>query len=330
MSNTQDPRKLPEFRKPEQSGSPQKTFKSLGILLVLVGLVFLTIFWGIGWLAREDLSATELYSRSLDGRQDSKRMSALEWARRLHLYESRGQKTDVTRLAPDPLQSKRLAEIVKAALKGDSSRTEERDVPYLGGLVTVMGFSRFSPPALQELEALLNEIPVGEWRELQIPILLALARIQTPLPRTSEERLLRVLSEDDPALRKTGVFTVGVLAQSPESRDFFRPRVLELRNDSVSDVRWNAGFTLGRWLDPQAAPVLTELLELSSRVRRDGHIEGEEAEVLTESLLLSMEQAFRLIGEGPDSELRQKLAVIAREHPHLKLRQAAISALKPR
>jgi hypothetical protein len=330
MSDTQAPRKLPEFRKPELSGSPQKTFKSLGLLFVLVCFVFLTIFWGIGWLAREDLSATELYSRSLDGRQDSKRMAALEWARRLHLYESRGQKLDVTRLSPDPLQSKRLSEIVRAGLQSRGSTSEQIDVTYLSGLVTVIGFSRFPPPALQELEALLAQIPIREWSELQIPILLAMARFQTPLTRSSEERLLQVLSEDDPALRKTAVFTVGVLAQSAESREFFRPRVLELRSDSVSDVRWNAGFALGRWRDPSAMPVLKELVDLAARVRRDGHIEGEDAEVLTESLLLSLEQAFRLIGEASDPELTQKLAVISREHPHLKLRQAAISALKTR
>jgi hypothetical protein len=330
MSESQGPRKLPEFRKPEQSGSPQKTFNSLGILLVLVCLVFLTIFWGIGWLAREDLTTSELYSRSLDGRQDSKRMAAIEWGRRLHLYESRGQNSDVTRLSPDPLQSKRLAEIVRASLKFGGSNAEQVDAIYLGGLVTVIGFSRFAPPALQDLEALLAEIPVREWTELQIPILLALARLQTPVSKVSEERLLKVLSEEDPALRKTAVFTVGVLAQSSESRDFFRARVLELCSDPVSDVRWNSGFTLGRWRDPQAQPVLKELVDLAGRVRRDGHIDGEESGVLTESLLLSMDQAFRLIGESPDSELAQKLAVISREHPHLKIRQAAISALKTR
>jgi HEAT repeat protein len=124
---------------------------------------------------------------------------------------------------------------------------------------------------------------------------------------------------------------VGVLASTPQSRDVFRSKILELRNDLVSDVRWNAGFALGRWKDPSAEPVLRELVELAARVRRDGHLqEGEADDVLTESLLLSVEQAFRLVGQGNEGELKQKLAVIAKDHPHLKIRQAAISALKTR
>ncbi|MEO5668285.1 MAG: HEAT repeat domain-containing protein [Bdellovibrionota bacterium] len=323
-------KKLPAFRKPETSGSSQKTFKSLAILFVLVCCVFVVIFWSIGWIAHEDLSPGDLYARTLDGRADSKRMASLEWARRLHLFESREQNQDKLRLAPDAAQTKRFSEIIKQAIAGKGTSQEAPDATYLGGLATVIGFSRFPTSAHQELSEIFVATPVREWVEVQIPVILALTRLQMPLAPNAEAHLLEALGEEDPALRKVAVFAVGVLAQSSESRAFFRPKLLEIRSDSVSDVRWNAGFALGRWQDPEAEPVLKELLDLASRVRRDATIEGEGDEVLTESLLLSIEQAFRLIAQRPAGPLKEKLAVIAHEHPHLKLRQAAISALQLR
>lgn len=331
MSEVQDPaKKLPAFRKTEQNASPRKTFKSLAILFVLICFVFLTIFWGIGWIAREDLSASELYSRSLDGRSDSKRMSATEWARRLHLYAGRDQKENLMRLSPDPVQAKRLADVVRATLTNPAPETEVPDSVYLGALTAVIGFGRFAPAASSDLSELLILIPQGEWAEVQVPLILALARLHRPLTAELQDRLLKVLNEEDPALRKVGVFAVGALAQTPESKEFFKTRVLQLANDFVSDVRWNAGFALARWREDASKPVLSELMELASRVRRDGNLEGEGGEVLTESLLLSFAQAFQLTARSGDETLKQKLSVISREHPHLKIRQAAISALQVR
>jgi len=331
MSEVQDPpRKLPAFRKTEQDTSPKKTFKSLAILFVLICFVFLTIFWGIGWIAREDLSSTELYSRSLDGRSDSKRMTATEWARRLHLYDSRNQHEELIRLSPDPVQAKRLAEVVRKVLSNPSSGSEAPDSVYLGALTAVIGFGRFAPAASSDLGELLILIPQGEWAEVQIPLVLALARLRRPLTPELQIRFLKVLNEEDPALRKVGVFAVGALAETSESREFFKTRVLQLANDPISDVRWNAGFSLARWGDAASKPVLSELMELASRVRRDGSLEAEDAEVLTESLLHSFAQAFQLVGQSADEVLKQKLSVISRAHPHLKIRQAAISALQAR
>ena len=331
MSEFEAPfRKLPQFKKPDSGASPKKTFKSLAILATLIVALFGVIYWGMGWIAREDLSASELYARSLDGRADSKRMAALEWGRRLHLYESRGQKENVLRLAPDTAQVKRLSDILKQSVGVRESSEAAPDSAYLGGLATVLGFARFAPAARDGLAEVLFAIRPREWTELQIPLILSLARLQLPISSPLSERLLVVLSEEDPALRKSGVFAVGVLAQSAESRESFRTRVIELVSDAVSDVRWNAGFALARWGDPAAEPILEELVELALRVRRDATLEGDSGEVLTESILLSVQQAFRLIGERPAGALKQKLSVIAREHPHLKLRQAAISALQPR
>jgi hypothetical protein len=329
MSDAEGPSKrLPDFRKPTETGTPRKTFRSLLILGGLMVGVFMMIFGGMGWLAREDLSAAELYSRSLDGRRDAKRMAILEWARRLHLYESRDQVRQVQRLAPDLNQSRRLGEVLRQELGRRAGGGESAEAAYLGGLVTVLGFSRAPVPAVRDLEEALISIRPREWSEVQIPLVLALSRLGLPLTQAGEERLLLVLSENDPALRKSGVFAVGVLAQSPQSRQVFHARVLELRRDFVSDVRWNAGFTLGRWRDPAAEPVLAELVELAQNVRRDATIESEPGEVMSESLFLSLAQAFQVIAQLNLAELREKLAVISREHPHLKLRQAAISALK--
>jgi hypothetical protein len=256
-------------------------------------------------------------------------MAALEWARRLHLYEERSQIEERPNLAPDFNQSKRLTDIVKLQISQTSPAQEGVDTPYLGGLITVVGFSRLPDPAAQELGKLLLDIRVGEWIELQIPILLSLSRLGRAPSSELNERLLKVLSEEDPALKKMGIFAAGVLAQSPEARSFFLPRLLELRHESTADLRWNAAFALARWGHfAEAEPVLKELLELASHVQRDATIADAPQEVMSEWTFASLDQAFRLVARGGSEDLRQKLAVIARGHPHLKLRQSAISALK--
>ncbi len=73
---------------------------------------------------------------------------------------------------------------------------------------------------------------------------------------------------------------------------------------------------------------MRELLELAERVEKSAHIRGEPGEVMDEALFVALEQGFRVVVQLRDETLMKKLSVMSREHPHLKLRQAAISALK--
>lgn len=65
------------------------------------------------------------------------------------------------------------------------------------------------------------------------------------------------LKERDPAFRK---LATSFLAQLPQTKK--SPEVLAMLNDSDREVRWNAGVALGHEGVKEAAPVLTEVLNL--------------------------------------------------------------------
>jgi hypothetical protein len=349
MEESQGPR-LPKISKriDPQARTPRKTFKSLVLLGSMVLAVFFLIFWGVGWMASEDSTPDELFARVQDGTRQNQRIAALLWSQKLQDATLRKNESVLTLYSPNVSHTERLSSVLKNRIEMYYARSSSEDLLYLGSLIQILSFSRvpqLSWATFKELllDARRESLP----SELRVQLLLGLSRMASYLEvsRTAPdaaltEALIRESRSNESALRKAASYAFGLLygAKSSSLRELVRLRLHELLNDDVGDVRWNAAFALGRWADDVSLkPVLEELIRLAQDVQKTGKIEGDDSMVLTEALLETLDQSFRLtvrLGSKEGFEVLadplQKIAVISREHPHLKIRQAALAALKSR
>lgn len=128
-------------------------------------------------------------------------------------------------------------------------------------------------------------------------------------------------ASDDPGLRKMVVYALGAIPQASQS-----PVLETALNDPVKDVQWNAAVALARHGRREGVPVLRRMLD---RQYLEGAVEGRvEADADIDpagDVMISGLQAAAALREP---SLRDPVTAISREDKNLKVRQAALEALK--
>ncbi len=313
---------LPELRRRERPESFSSILLKTALLLGLIAVIAVGVSWSFGWVAIEQPSRDELFSKILDGRRDLRRAAAIEWSRRLVSAEERGREDEVAEWRPQgdealKLQSAFGTERIEALEVGEG--------PYLSGVAQILSFSSETAASARTLCGWLGQVREGQLVDAQVFVVLGLGRLARVEPAALCEPLLAKASDPDPAIRKSVAFVLG-LAERNSALGERRAEVLEilrrLHASAEEDVRWNAAFSAALWRDPMGRDLLSLLLDEGLAGGQGG------GPVLDAFRLQAIESAIAAALRLEDSDLHGKVERIARESPSLKLRQAAVARLK--
>ena len=123
------------------------------------------------------------------------------------------------------------------------------------------------------------------------------------------------LQNEDPSLRKISAYTVGALGEKSAI-----PQLEKLLNDETRDVRWNAALSLTRLGTDSSYSVIMKMLDRQYLASSEGLSE--------EKIEHVMINAVKGLARLKKPEGMVLLAKISNEEKNLKVRQAAIEAMK--
>jgi HEAT repeat protein len=129
------------------------------------------------------------------------------------------------------------------------------------------------------------------------------------------EPLALLLDDPDPDIRKQATHSLGSLADTRAI-----PPLTRALGDATEDVRWNAALALARLGDPGGGPVLLMMIDRTHLDTVPG-IRPEQKEI-------AMVQALLALGEIGAPDGREAIARVERSDPSLRVRQAALHALR--
>jgi HEAT repeat protein len=181
---------------------------------------------------------------------------------------------------------------------------------------------------------------------------LALGRLDRPLPARASQLLIEALDDPDSETRISAIWALGSagdasviphiqrMYESPDAGirkmavyalgavpgDAQRPTLLAALADPVADVQWNAAVALARHDDASGLPVLRRMLDRSfvtgavtAAARAD-----QETDPVSEVMI----SALRAVAALRETSLRESVGELSRSDQNLRVRQAAIEALK--
>jgi HEAT repeat protein len=134
-------------------------------------------------------------------------------------------------------------------------------------------------------------------------------------------RLQALYASDDAGIRKMAVYALGALPGSSQ--------VMTLRTalqDPTPDVRWNAAMALARHNDREAVGVIRQMLDRSyveQTVKREVR-QDEDQDPIADVMISGVRAAAVL----KDESLRQPLSALSQQDRSMKVRAAALEALK--
>jgi len=129
------------------------------------------------------------------------------------------------------------------------------------------------------------------------------------------EPLLKVVETSDHDLRKMTIYSLGLI-QDPRAL----PSLQAALNDNHQDVRWNAALALARFHDASGVEILHQMLDRKSL--------NASAEINEQQKSDAIINAARAVALLKDSAARPLLEELKANDPDLKVRSAAIEALK--
>jgi HEAT repeat protein len=181
-----------------------------------------------------------------------------------------------------------------------------------------LALGRIDAPAPPRAVELLTEALDDTDADNRISALWALGSLREA---SAVPKIEGMYATDDPGLRKMVVYALGAIPQASRSS------ILETAlNDPVKDVQWNAAVALARHGRREGVPVIRRMLD---RQYLESAVEGKvEADVDTDpagDVMISGLQAAAALREA---SLRDPVTVISRDDKNLKVRQAALEALK--
>jgi HEAT repeat protein len=127
--------------------------------------------------------------------------------------------------------------------------------------------------------------------------------------------VLNFLKSDNAQLRKMAAYILGTLGDARAISG-----LLPLLEDAIADVRWNAALSLARLHNDAGRKVLISMLD-----RQVLRINFELPEEEIEKVMINASKGLALIGPESTQNLLEK---ISREDQSLKVRQAALDALR--
>jgi len=288
MTEPEEPRSDPTGGEEEQP-SALRTFLGLFLVPLLVVLACVAVFIGFGWIAY-DRQSTSDYLNDLRSSWKPRRAQAA--------YEL----SKILTADPDALDEEPG---IRDEVRRLFAETDDEEMKRY--LALVLGYTQ-DPEAVPLLIEALDD-PSSETR---IYALWGLGKTSDP---RAVPPLLASLADPDPGIRKTAAFGLGELGE-PETI----PGLAPLLDDAVADVRWNAALALANLGSDLGLPVLYRMLDrtLTSQIPDITPSQAEEA-------MISAVRALAIL-EVEDS--RDLLERLSKDDPSLKVRQAAIEALR--
>ncbi len=222
---------------------------------------------------------------------------------------------ELSRLMADPKvrADKSLAPALVKAFQASQGDTQVRR--YLA-----LAIGRLDPPLPAEAVADLTHALDDPDSETRISVIWALGSSGDP---AVVPRLLRLFSaqDSDAGIRKMVVYALGALpgdAQEPTLRTALQ--------DDVADVRWNAAIALARHGSHDGVPVLKQMLDrdyVEQTVKRTVRVD-EDQDPVADVMISGVRAAAAL----RDETLKPSIATLSQQDRSLKVRQAALEALK--
>jgi HEAT repeat protein len=181
-----------------------------------------------------------------------------------------------------------------------------------------LAIGRLDPPLPPDAVAMLTRSLDDQDSEARISAIWALGSSGDP---SVVPRLEPLYASSDPGIRKMVVYALGALPGDAQ--------VTTLRTaleDSAADVRWNAAVALARHGRSEGVPVLRQMLDRSyveQVVKREVNQSGD-LDPIADVMISGLRAAAAL----KDSTLRSSIEGLSQQDRSLKVRQAALEALK--
>jgi HEAT repeat protein len=181
-----------------------------------------------------------------------------------------------------------------------------------------LALGRLDPPLPSDAVAALTDALAGSQGETQVSIIWALGSSGDPAVVPTLQPLY---GSPDAGIRKMVVYALGALPGDTQ--------VVTLRTalqDPAPDVRWNAAVALARHDRREGVPVLREMLDrtfVEGKVTVEGRQHADEDPV-AEVLISGLRAAAAL----REQSLRQSIEALSQQDRSMKVRQAALEALK--
>jgi HEAT repeat protein len=183
-----------------------------------------------------------------------------------------------------------------------------------------LAIGRLDPPLPADAIADLTHALDDPDSETRISVIWALGSSGDPavVPRLVT---LYTAQDSDAGIRKMVVYALGALpgeAQEPTLRTALQ--------DAVADVRWNAAVALARHGSHDGVPVLKQMLDrqyVERAVKRDVRADDDQ-DPIADVMISGLRAAASL----KDDSLRPSITTLSQQDRSLKVRQAALEALK--
>jgi hypothetical protein len=181
-----------------------------------------------------------------------------------------------------------------------------------------LAIGRLDPPLPAEAVRSLSQALDGPDSESRITAIWALGSSGDPAVAATLEPLLQ---SDDAGIRKMVVYALGALPGDGQ--------IQTLRTalaDSAADVRWNAAVALARHDSREGVPVLRQMLDrayVEQTVKRDVQ-QNEDMDPVADVIISGVRAAAAL----RDASLRASITTLSQQDRSMKVRQAALEALK--
>lgn len=222
---------------------------------------------------------------------------------------------ELSRLMADPAVRAADRTLVPGLVQAfeESANADPRVRQYLA-----LALGRLDPPAPPKAVELLTEALADADSETRISAIWALGSIGEPSAVGPIEALY---ASDDAGIRKMVVYALGAIGAARSS-----PVLATALNDPADDVQWNAAVALARHGRREGLPVIRRMLDrqyLEQSV--DAQVEADADVDPVGAVMISGLQAAAALREP---SLRDPVDAISRSDKSLKVRQAALEALK--
>jgi HEAT repeat protein len=267
------------------------------IPLAVVGIT-VTVYVGFRSLLANDRSPQEYLSEVTNGGSDRRWPAAYELSRLMGDPKVRADRS----LAPA---------LVKAfeAAKDDDPRVRQ----YLA-----LAIGRLDPPLPPEAVAGLTRALHSTDGESRVSAIWALGSSGDP---SAVGVLQPLASSEDKGIRKMVVYALGALPGETQL-DTLRTAL----NDTEADVRWNAAVALSRKGRHEGVAVIRQMMDrqyVEQQVKREVS-QNEDRDPIADVMISGLRAAATL----KDASLKPSVTTLSQQDRSLKVRQAAVEALK--
>lgn len=290
MMNDEKTPETPETPELDDDLTFGRTVLQFFVIPAVVVALCVGVFFFFGWLVSDEKTGVDYLNEIRVGSENRRWQAAFELSKILTMES---EKTRMEGLAPEMIDA-----FEKAA--GDDDRVRHYLALSLGHLA--------DPAAVPALEAALGDDDPAT----RLYSAWALGNIQD---RQAVPALLRRADDQDPGVRKMVVYALGAIGDEQAI-----PRLQAALSDPVRDVSWNAAVALAQMGDPSGEAQLLQMLD-------EDFLAGV-VEMNASQRLLATESAIQASALIRSDLLTAQLRVLAKAHPHLGIREAALSALE--